>query len=66
MNMITGFAIAAAVGAIVALVAGIGAMARNGEVAHLTSTQWMSWRVIWQAIALLFVLIGLVTPAAAA
>ena len=66
MNMISGFAIAAAVGAIVALVAGIGAMARDGEVAHLTSKQWMSSRVIWQAAALVFILIGLVTPAAAA
>ena len=66
MNMISGLAIAAGIGALVALVAGLCAMARDGEVGHLTSEKWMTWRVIWQAIALVFVFVGLVTPAATA
>ena len=66
MNMMTGFALAAGVGVVVALIGGIAAMVRNGEVAHLTSERWMRWRVIWQGVALLFIILGLVTPAAAA
>lgn len=65
MSMISGFAVAAALGALGALVGGIVAMMRDSEVGHLTSEKWMSWRVIWQAVALLFVVLGLITPAAA-
>ena len=66
MDMIAGLAVAAALGAVVALISGIVAMARNGEVAHLKSEQWMGWRVVWQAVALLFVVLGLAGTAAAA
>lgn len=64
MDMITALAVTAALGAIVALVGGIVAMTRNGEVAHLTSETWMGWRVVWQALALLFVVLGLASTAA--
>lgn len=65
MDMITGLAIAASIGALVALVSGIVSMALGGEVAHLTSEKWMGWRVAWQAAALLFIMLGLTATATA-
>jgi len=47
-----------------ALAAGIVAMARDGEVAHISSQSWMGWRVAWQAIAVLFIMIGVMGTAA--
>jgi hypothetical protein len=40
-------------------VAGISAMAIDGEVGHHTSLQWMVRRVAFQAVAVLFILIAL-------
>jgi hypothetical protein len=34
-------------------------MARNGEVAHQSSAQWMVWRVVFQAAAFLLMVFAL-------
>jgi hypothetical protein len=45
------FFIAAVLAVIGSLVLGITAMGRNGEVMHRTSAQWMTMRVVFQALA---------------
>lgn len=66
MNVFTLLAIVAALGAIAALACGIGAMTNDGEVAHRRSEVWMGWRVAFQALALLLIVLGLVATAKAA
>jgi len=39
-----------------ALVSGITAMAHHGEIGHRSSGQWMIWRVVFQAAAVLIIL----------
>ncbi|HZN25053.1 MAG TPA: HIG1 domain-containing protein [Burkholderiales bacterium] len=64
MELLTVLVLAAALGAAYALAAGIIAMARNGEVAHLSSKSWMAWRVRWQAIAVVLIIVGAIGTAA--
>ncbi len=61
MKIITLLVIAAVLATVVALIAGVSSMVKDGEVAHHTSEQWMAARVGLQAgaIALLaFALFG--------
>jgi hypothetical protein len=59
MSMITVMVLAALLATIGSLAAGITSMATNGEVGHQRSEQWMGWRVGFQAVALLFIVIAL-------
>jgi hypothetical protein len=52
MSIMTFLIIAAMLGVLASLVLGITSMARHGPVAHHTSSEWMSARVGFQAIAL--------------
>ncbi len=56
MNIVTLFVLLALAATVVSLTSGIVAMARDGEVGHQSSVQWMGWRVLFQAIALILVL----------
>ena len=60
MSILTLLILGAAVATVVSLVAGITSMARDGEVGHRTSAQWMIWRVVFQAAALVLILLALV------
>ena len=62
MKIITLLVIGAAIATVVALIAGIGSMVKDGEIGHHTSEQWMAARVGLQAGAislLAFALFGL-------
>ena len=59
MSFFTFAVLAAVLATIVALVSGITSMARNGEVGHLSSGQWMVRRVLFQGIALVLVLVAI-------
>jgi hypoxia induced protein len=61
MNMMTALILAAMFATIGSLVAGITSMATDGEVGHLRSEQWMGWRVGFQALALLLIVLALLT-----
>ncbi|HET9386715.1 MAG TPA: HIG1 domain-containing protein [Gemmatimonadales bacterium] len=61
MSMITAMILFALLATIGSLAAGVTSMATNAEVGHLRSEQWMGWRVAFQAVALLFILIALLT-----
>jgi len=45
----------AALAVMAALASGLYSMAHDGEVAHQTSAQWMMWRVVLQAVAVLLI-----------
>jgi hypothetical protein len=64
MDFLTGLVLLAAVGAAYALAAGIAAMARNGDVAHVDSKSWMAWRVACQAAAVLLIMVGVIGTSA--
>jgi len=64
MELLTVLVLAAALGAAYALTAGITAMARNRDVAHVDSKSWMAWRVAWQAAAVLLIMVGVIGTAA--
>jgi len=49
MKIITLLVIGALIATIVAMIAGISSMVKNGEVGHHTSEQWMAARVGLQA-----------------
>jgi hypothetical protein len=66
MNLFALLAIAAALGAVLALACGIAAMATDGAVIHRRSEAWMGWRVACQAAALLFAAVMLATSAQSA
>ena len=57
MNIITLVVILAVVATVISLTSGIAAMARDGEIGHQSSAQWMGWRVLFQAVALILVLV---------
>jgi len=46
----------AAIATLFALASGITAMAHHGETGHRSSEQWMIWRVVFQAAAVLIIL----------
>lgn len=49
----------AVAGAMFSLAAGVTAMAHDGAVAHNDSVHWMVWRVVFQAAALVLILLAL-------
>jgi hypothetical protein len=59
MNMLTLLLAVAVLGVIGSLGMGITAMARHGEAGHHTSAQWMTARVLFQALALALVVVAL-------
>jgi hypothetical protein len=61
MNMMTLLIIAAMLCVVASLGLGIAAMANHGEVAHRTSAQWMTMRVVFQGVALALILLALLT-----
>ena len=60
MSILTLLILLAAAATVVSLVSGISAMAQGGEVRHLNSAQWMVWRVVFQAAALLLMIVALI------
>ena len=58
MNLLTVLVLLAALATIASLTSGIVSMARDGEIAHQSSAEWMVWRVLFQAVALILI----VTP----
>ena len=64
MDLLTVIVLTAALAALYALAAGITAMMYDGDVAHVSSKSWMAWRVTWQAIAVLFIMVGVMATAA--
>lgn len=57
MNPMTLLIIAAALCVVASLGLGIAAMVNHGEVAHRSSSQWMTMRVAFQALALGLILL---------
>ena len=53
MSPLSWLVLAAALLVLVSLASGVASMARDGEVAHQSSAQWMVWRVVFQAAAFL-------------
>lgn len=60
MTVFTTLAILAALATLAALASGITAMAHHGEVGHRSSEQWMIWRVVFQAAAVLVILAAII------
>lgn len=60
MSILTILVVAAFLAVIGSLVMGVAAMANHGEVAHRTSAQWMTMRVVLQGLALVLALLALV------
>jgi len=61
MTMMTALVLAALLATVGSLLAGITSMATDGEVAHQNSAQWMGWRVAFQALALLLIVLALLS-----
>jgi hypothetical protein len=59
MNALTVLILAAAAATVVSLVSGISSMTRGGEAADVRSEHWMEWRVLFQGIALVLMVIAL-------
>ena len=57
MSVLTVLILVAVAGAMFSLAAGITAMAHDGVVAHNDSAHWMVWRVVFQAVALVLILL---------
>jgi hypothetical protein len=65
MSLLAALALTAALATVISLVLGITSMATAHEVNHHTSVEWMDWRVIFQSVALLCIVIALATKALA-
>jgi hypothetical protein len=61
MNIMTLLIVTAVLCVIASLVLGLAAMAHHGEIGHRTSSQWMTMRVTFQAVALVLVLLSLLS-----
>ncbi|HSN21510.1 MAG TPA: twin transmembrane helix small protein [Usitatibacter sp.] len=59
MQPITWLVLAAVTATILSLASGMLSMIRDGEVAHYGSAQWMGWRVGFQALAVVLILLAL-------
>lgn len=59
MQPITLLVLTAVVAVIVSLASGVLSMVRDGEVGHYGSAQWMGWRVGFQALAFVLILLAL-------
>lgn len=62
MNMFTVMVFAAAALTLISFATGILAMISNGEVGHFESGHWMGWRVGFQALAVVLVLMAMNAP----
>ncbi len=62
MNMFTLLVFVAVALTVVSLGTGIVSMIRDGEVGHFGSAQWMGWRVAFQALAVVMVLMAMLAP----
>lgn len=60
MTVFTTVVFLAAIATLFALASGITAMAYHGEVRHRNSEQWMIWRVVFQATAVLAILAAII------
>lgn len=59
MSLLTMLILVAALATIVSLASGVVSMAHDGEVAHRSSAKWMVWRVVFQAAAVVMILLAL-------
>jgi hypothetical protein len=59
MNMFTWMVFAALAATFISLALGIVSMISNGEVGHYESAHWMNWRVGFQAVAVVMVLMAI-------
>lgn len=59
MNMFTLFVLLAAAAAVYSLMSGVSAMATNHDINHQSSAQWMTWRVVFQALAVVLMLLAI-------
>ena len=61
MSIMTWMVVVALMCVVGSLAFGIAAMAQHGEVGHRTSSQWMTMRVTFQAVALILILMAVWT-----
>jgi hypothetical protein len=61
MSIITSLVVVALMCVVGSLAFGIAAMTQHGEVGHRTSSQWMTMRVTFQAVALVLILMAVWT-----
>jgi hypothetical protein len=62
MNMFTWLIFAAVGATVISLATGIVSMTSNGEIGRFGSADWMNWRVGFQALAVVMVLLALQAP----
>ena len=62
MNMFTWMVFIAVALVLASLVTGVAAMVKDRAVGHFESAQWMTWRVAFQALAAVLVLLALNAP----
>ncbi|MEK6592881.1 MAG: hypothetical protein AABZ67_07320 [Pseudomonadota bacterium] len=60
MTILTVMIVAAMLAAVASLGFGVAAMVSDGQVNHQGSVQWMVWRVSFQALAFVLILMALV------
>lgn len=59
MSILTWLVFAAALAVLASFASGIASMVYDGEVGHYNSPQWMVWRVVFQAAAILIILFAI-------
>ena len=59
MSLLTMLILVATMATIVSLVSGVASMAHDGAIAHRSSAEWMVWRVVFQAAAVVMILLAL-------
>ncbi len=59
MSLLTMLVLLATFATIASLASGVVSMAYDGGVAHRSSAQWMVWRVVFQATAVVMILAAL-------
>jgi hypothetical protein len=59
MTFLTMMVLLATLAVVASLVTGIVSMANNGEIAHRKSEQWMVWRVAFQGLAFVLILLAI-------
>jgi hypothetical protein len=62
MNMLTLFIVIAAAAAVYSLASGIYAMSHDVQAGHRSSAEWMTWRVGFQAAAIVLILLAMLGP----
>jgi hypothetical protein len=61
MDFITGLVVVAVLVTLGVLVSGLSSMATGGPVGHRASVEWMTYRVAWQGLAFLLILLAIYT-----